>query len=604
MPPPLASYLRPGHSRAVIIRYERTSTMTDLARGIDFLQQAVEATPRDDPDHRAYLSALSLALQRRFERTGALADLDAAIDAAQRAITATPTDHPHQAAALQALSAALQRRFERTGALADLDAAIDAAQRAITGIPTDDPAHLSTLSFALQRRFERTGALADLDAAIDATQRAVTATPNDDPDLALDLSNLGNALQDRFVRTGRLADLDEAVNTERMAADLTPADHPNRAAMLSNFGNALHARFGRTGNQADLDEAVDVKRAAVDLTPADHPNRALWLSNLGATMRIRFGRTGNQADLDEAVDAMRAAADLTPADHPNRALWLSNLGTALRIRFERTGDRADLDQAITAGQDAAAVEVASPRVRAAAARGWGHAAAVGRRWQEAVAGFEVAVGLLGRIAPHSLARHDQEYVLEELRGLASDAAACCAHAGLADRAIELFEQGRGVLLGQALDTRTDLTALAEQQPGLAKRFADLRDDLDGTEDRGGSPNILPTGTAGTAADDRATMTRLDVKRRRETAEAVEQGTLRSAQCLDSLTSTSTRCAQPGDSRRGRPDRRRQRLPVRLARHDPNQRRCAGTAVTGDDRSAPATAERRLMAVLGWLWVRA
>lgn len=79
-----------------------------------------------------------------------------------------------------------------------------------------------------------------------------------------------------------------------------------------------------------------------------------------------------------------------------------------------------------------------------------------------------------------------------------------------------------MLLGQALDTRTDLTALAEQQPGLARRFADLQDDLDGTEDRGSRPNILPTGTAGTAADDRATMTRLDVKRRRETAEAFEQ----------------------------------------------------------------------------------
>ena len=95
-----------------------------------------------------------------------------------------------------------------------------------------------------------------------------------------------------------------------------------------------------------------------------------------------------------------------------------------------------------------------------------------------MAGFAAAAELLGLVAPRSLTRGDQEYLLEELGGLGADAAACCVHAGLTDRAVELFEQGRGVLLGQALDTRTDLTALTEQHPGLAARFTVLRDDLD------------------------------------------------------------------------------------------------------------------------------
>src|SRR5450755_4233717 len=46
---------------------------------------------------------------------------------------------------------------------------------------------------------------------------------------------------------------------------------------------------------------------------------------------------------------------------------------------------------------------ASPRVRAGGARGWGRAAAAGGRWQEAVAGFTATVGLLGQVAPRSLA---------------------------------------------------------------------------------------------------------------------------------------------------------------------------------------------------------
>jgi hypothetical protein len=126
---------------------------------------------------------------------------------------------------------------------------------------------------------------------------------------------------------------------------------------------------------------------------------------------------------------------------------------------------------VIAGREGAAVQVAAPRPRAGAARGWGRAAAAGKQWKEALAGFTAAVDLLGRVAPRSLARGDQEYLIEELGGLRSAAAACCVKAGLADRAVELFEQGRGVLLGQALDTRTDLTALDEQYPELAARFA-------------------------------------------------------------------------------------------------------------------------------------
>ena len=167
------------------------------------------------------------------------------------------------------------------------------------------------------------------------------------------------------------------------------------------------------------------------------------------------------------------------------------------------------------------MEAASPRVRAVAARGWGRAAAGGRRWQEAVAGFAAAAELLGLVAPRSLTRGDQEHLLEELGGLGADAAACCVHAGLADRAVELFEQGRGVLLGQALDTRTDLTALAEQHPDLAARFTALRDDLDRAETLPGLRGAAG-GTDGAATDGRAEAARRDMERRRAAAAAFDQ----------------------------------------------------------------------------------
>jgi hypothetical protein len=293
--------------------------------------------------------------------------------------------------------------------------------------------------------------------------------------------------------------------------DATPAGSPHRAGRLSNLATALHLRFIVAGRQADLDAMVDARRAAVEATPADHPDHAKWLNNFSLALQARFERAGRRADLDAAVDAGRAAVEATPADHPDRAAWLYNLGTALQTRFERAGRQADLDAAVDAGRAAVGVGVASPWMRARAAGRWGHAAAAGGRWAQAVEGFTAAAELLGQVAPRSLARTDQEHLLADLgSGLGADAAACCVHAGRAGRAVELFEQSRGVLLGQALDTRTDLTALGEQHPQLADRFAALRDELDRADDHAGSVGATP---AGFEAEDRAERAGRDDERR-------------------------------------------------------------------------------------------
>jgi CHAT domain len=131
------------------------------------------------------------------------------------------------------------------------------------------------------------------------------------------------------------------------------------------------------------------------------------------------------------------------------------------------------------------------------------------------------VSLLSIVAPRSLIRDDQENILRQITGLASDAAACCVRAGLTDRAVELLEQGRGILLGQALDTRTDLTDLADRHPGLADRFAAVRDVLDlAGESRERRVPPLERQKEAVNVDDAAV--RLAVDRQRTAAEELER----------------------------------------------------------------------------------
>jgi len=206
---------------------------------------------------------------------------------------------------------------------------------------------------------------------------------------------------------------------------------------------------------------------------------------------------------------------------------------------------ADLDGAIAVAREAVVIEAESPRFRVDSARNWGRAAAVGGRWREAVEGFETAIELLGRATPRSLVWDDLEHRVESFAGLASDAAACCVQAGLVDRAIELLEQGRGILLSQALDIRTDMIELTGQYPDLAERFIALRDGL-----AVGTPDPLAL-------------------ERREMSEALESVVAQVGRGQASPTS----CVPPGRPTGGghlrRPDRDHQRIPIRLACADPD-----------------------------------
>ena len=477
---------------ALQTRFERMGALADLDAAIEAGQAAVDATPPGHPSRALYLTNLGNSLQARFGRTGALADLDAAIKAGQAAVDATRPRHPDRVLYLFNLGTAMQLRFERTGALADLDAAIEAGQAAVDATPPGHPDRalfLSNLGTGMQLRFERMGALADLDAAIEAFQAAVDATPPGHPDLVMYLSNLAAALHARFGRTGALADLDAAIKAGRAAVDAASPGRPDQQMSLSNLGIALRTRFERMGALADLDAAIEAGQAAVDATPPGHLDRAVCLTNLGNSLQARFGRTGALADLDAAIKAGQAAVDATPPGHPRQALCLTNLASALQRRFERTGAPPDRDAAGSVCAEAAELDAAAPSVRIKAARA--AASLLAQSEPDRAAGLlELAVRLLPEVASRRLGRSDQQHALGGLAGLASDAAALAlgdhgsgaASSERASRALGLLEAGRAVLLSQALDTRSDLTDLRSQHPGLAARFTELRNHLDQPED--------------------------------------------------------------------------------------------------------------------------
>jgi tetratricopeptide (TPR) repeat protein len=463
------------------IRFVHSGSKRDLADAVAAGRAGLAATPADDPGLGGRQSNLANALFQLHQYSGSWEELDDAVALARDAVAATAAGNPNRPSYLSNLCNVLRARFERTGAETDLDAAIDAGRAAVVAAPRGHlhlAAYLGNLGGALLSRFRYAGGQPDLDESVDAFRKAVIAAPVSNPERGTVLANLGAALQIRFDSVRHQEDLDDAIDACRKAVLATPRDHSSRAARLSNFGTALQARFAITHDQADIDEAVAASQVAVADVPSGGPRRAAVLSNHALVLRQRHDHTGRVADLDAAVDAVRAAVTAAPRDHPDRGMYLVNLGQALGARFACTGVEADLDEALAACREGAAAEVAPSRVRAAAAGVWGSLAAEAGRWQDAVAGHAAAVDLVARTVPRSLARRDQEFLLAGMNGVGSDAAACCVQAGLHAYGVELFEQGRGFLLSQALDSRTDLTALTERYPELADRFTALCAELD------------------------------------------------------------------------------------------------------------------------------
>jgi tetratricopeptide (TPR) repeat protein len=463
-----------------LARFDHLRQDLDLDRSIAAAESALRDTPVDHADHPVRVTNLANALHRRAERDAAPADLTKALELQQIAVDRLAESHPYRPAVLNNLGIGRMSQFGWTGRGSDLDAAIDALDLAVDSSPAGSAAsagQLGNLANALRLRFEYEDAHADIDRAVAAARAAVAALPADHADLPNIQGVLGAVLQRRSGRLDSAEDLTTAVRAFRTAADILPADDPERAQHQHNLGVGLSALFERSHDRNDLTAALDALRTAVRLDPCARNSHTL-----AVILHEIFEVTGEARHLDEAIDECRRALDQVAPD-PDRARVLASLGDMHATRHRRTGEPADRDLAVARLAEALSFDAAPASMRIDAARVAADLLAATDPARAADL-LSRAVGLLRLVTPRRLERSDQQHALSRFAGLAGDAAALTLLSGnqpagdRAMRAVQLLETGRGVLLGQSLDLRTDVSELRAEHPGLAERFVELRDLLD------------------------------------------------------------------------------------------------------------------------------
>ncbi|MFF9644178.1 CHAT domain-containing protein [Kitasatospora aureofaciens] len=464
-----------GLGTASVSLFEWTGDAAALEAGVACHRKALAEVLSSEP-LSLFRSNLGVALGICYDRTGDVTVLEEAIACHRAALEAAPPGHFGRPRCLMSLATALQTRFEATGELAWLNEAIDVFRQAIATVDgaADHPQYarsLCGLAGALVLRYQHIGDSDSLHEALWRFDEGLAATPVGHPNRPTRLSSQSvaryHAFQDKPSMYGQIT------APVREAIALVPATHAQRGFYLSNLGAYLNTHYERSGDDTALTEALMLHEEAVATTPADHVERGKRIANWAVSLTLRAHQTKDVGDADRAVTVCTEALEAVRSANPQRAQCLQVLSEALTLRADLTGNPGDRARALAAYQEAADDDQAPTLMRIRAAEQLGHTTARSGDAPAALRAFSQAVSLIGQAAWSGLDHEAQAEILQHLAHLPEDAAALAIESGDLERAVELLEEGRGILLAQTLDDDTSYQRIHARAPEQAERLKEI-----------------------------------------------------------------------------------------------------------------------------------
>jgi tetratricopeptide (TPR) repeat protein len=447
------------------MRHQTTGGMADLEQAITYTRRAIEISTQDS-QRKSYLINLASRLHDRYNMTGATSDLDEAFRISQQALDTPSHIKSDTMGSMTNHGNKLWDRYLRNGDVADLEAAIRLGRQAILVDPSDADlyAHVYSLSQWLFRRYEITGAMADRKEAVELAKQSAELM-SDGRHRALCLHSLST----------KVDDLEEAIALAREGIAMMPEDHKDLPMQLSNLAKLLWRRHHKQRKGADLREGVELARRAVKLTPEGHPDLPRRLYQLGIVLGRDYEWRHHLDTAAEAILVMRQAIELLPGNHSLQASWWNDLGKLYVNRFDMTCEPLDSKEAAACFQKSMRIPNGAPADRIMAARYFRHQCS---DWIQIYEALSLAIQLIPTRIPQSLEISDKQRILSTVSGLASNAAEAALFAEEDPfAAVDMLEQGRGLLVASLQDIRADVKVLRKTHPDQADKFVRLGNEL-------------------------------------------------------------------------------------------------------------------------------
>ncbi|EPQ50568.1 hypothetical protein GLOTRDRAFT_96845 [Gloeophyllum trabeum ATCC 11539] len=507
------------------LRFDRLGDLDDLDATFLHLKEGLDKANAKQPIFSKPQASLAQAYLAKYQRWGDPKDIEKALELNQQVITDSPLEGPELYSCVSMITAAYRHKYGREGDVQYLQLAAEHSKKVMDVIQQGDT-NLARYQYdygiTLQYLYERTGILEDINIALQITQQAIANTSTDDPDMPLWVNGLGISYQHRYDRLGQLHDLEEAVACHKRAVELLPNNHVDLPAMENSLGIAYGERYDRLKNPEDLELAIFYKQKAVDRTPKEHSELCNFENNLGFAYQERYKHSHDLNDLDTAISYYQRALEHTPEGHRDSFAWHNSMATAYHNKYDHLGDQDLLDKAIChaslalegvalhppdcaqweydlasiyqssydSQMNVAHLDLALERF----AKGSdSYQSTAFSRFRSAVEGaklahkvnripnaqeaYSKAFDLLPQVIWLGVNFSDRQHALSYASELALDAAACYVTAGAPERAVELLEQGRSILISQLLNLRTDLDMIEDIQPDLARELRAVSNQL-------------------------------------------------------------------------------------------------------------------------------
>ncbi|KAL6924090.1 hypothetical protein FSST1_001364 [Fusarium sambucinum] len=463
-------------------KYSQTGQIKHLEEAIRVSREAIACTPESDPDRSTFLCNLGHRLGQYYSAAGKSEALDEAVKTFRTANSSAPEGYINRHAILISLALQLGERYTAGGNVEDLNEAIVAARKAVDHTEVTQSGRgdrLGTLADLLYYRFNRTGGISDLDEAIQMRRDVISSTSKSQNGRAGHLNNLANLLLARNTRSGALSDLIEARDLIKQGIKDTPKTNVYRGAMLATLATILGTKAVQTEKSKDLDEAIQVARQVLQVVLTSDPERVKYLHNLAKLLRMRYSQSMTATDLKEATKMAEQAIEAAPAEFPDRASLLSNLGTHLAESYSQTKIPNELEEAKRCFTSAIYHKASPTQSRVTAGRYFLLLPDILADLDQAYDIAKFTVELIPLLNSRSIQNNDRQTLLMQAVAIASDAAAIAL---LNNRstidAVQLLETGRNIIASSLQDLRTDLSMLQKEHPDLARRFVQLRGQLD------------------------------------------------------------------------------------------------------------------------------
>jgi CHAT domain-containing protein len=296
---------------------------------------------------------------------------------------------------------------------------------------------------------------------------------------------------------------------------ITPPGAKHHKSCLTDLANWYKTKFHHTDNISDIEESIKYGRQLFDATHSSDTWRMNCLGILHTTLDLAFKKTRNISYLDESITLNYDTLELRSAQHIHFDV-VEALVPSLLTRERLLGRREDVHEAIRLMSMVINNQYARESDRFALSCVW---ALLARSISHptTLTAYKSAMSLMQvsfSFSPTVSVQHTRLVAMgEACQTTPLDYASYQINLGQIEEAVETLEQGRALLWSEMRGLRTPITQLIEEDSPLAKRFAEINQELEAL-----TISITPSGRPetedGVAEDGTDPFGRLVVKRQK------------------------------------------------------------------------------------------